>query len=324
MEEPLLSHNSRRFVLFPIKHNSIWDFYKKQERAFWTAEEIDFSADLNDWESLDQNTRTLVENVLAFFAGSDGIIFENINNNFAEEIQIPEARCAYGFQATMENIHSETYSLMIDTLVTDKKRQEELFNAIEAIPAVQGKAKWACKYLNKESASFPERLVAFSVVEGLFFSGSFCVIFWLKNIKGKLTKALCKSNELIARDEGMHTDFAVLLYTQYVKNKLSEEKIHAMVKEAVDLEVEFICESLKCNLIGMNKDSMTSYIKYVADRLLTQLGYSKIYKEDCPFDFMKTITLDGKSNFFEQRVTEYNRAEQLNTGLESAEILDDF
>ena len=322
--EPLLEKRNNRFVLFPIQYQPIWEYYKRQQVAFWTAEEIDFSADLSDWKSLNYQERTLIENVLAFFAGSDGIIFENINNNFADEIQIPEARCCYGFQAMMENIHSESYSLMIDTLVNDASRKTELLNGIEKIPAVKGKADWACKYLNSDTVSFPERLVAFSIVEGIFFSGSFCVIFWLKHIKGKMTKALAKSNELIARDEGMHTDFAVLLYTKYVINKLTENKVHTMVQHAVDLEIEFICESLQCNLIGMNKSLMKDYIMFVADRLLTQLGYSKVYNKECPFDFMKTSTLDGKSNFFEQRVTEYNRAEQLNSGLESANILDDF
>lgn len=322
--EPLLLKTNNRFVLYPIKYPDIMEYYKKQQLAFWTAEEIDFSADLSDWETLTSQEKHLIENVLAFFAGSDGIIFENINNNFADEIQIPEARCCYGWQAAMENIHSESYSLMIDTLVKNEERKQELFNAIEKIPAVKGKANWACKYLDSSTVSFPERLLAFSIVEGVFFSGSFCVIFWLKNIKGKMTKALAKSNELIARDEGMHTDFAVLLYTKYIVNKLEEEKVHNIMKEAVNLEIEFICNSLKCNLIGINSTNMEEYIMFVADRLLTQLGYSKLYNKECPYDFMKISSLDGKSNFFEQRVTEYNRAEQLNKGIESADILDDF
>jgi ribonucleotide reductase beta subunit family protein with ferritin-like domain len=322
--EPLLQKNKNRFVLFPIKYPLIWDMYKKQKRAFWTAEEIDFSADLNDWNSLKPEEQNLIENILAFFAGSDGIVFENINNNFAEEIQIPEARCCYGFQAAMENIHSETYSLMIDTLVQDENKKTKLFQAIECLPAVKAKAEWACKYLDSNSASFPERLLAFSIVEGVFFSGSFCVIFWLKNVKGLMAKALAKSNELIARDEGMHTEFAVLLYNNYVVNKISEEKAHTIFKEAIDLEVNFICESLKCDLIGMNKNHMTDYIKFVGDRLLTQLGYSKIYNCENPFSFMDTISLDGKSNFFEQRVTEYNRAEQLNSGISKDDFLDEF
>lgn len=322
--EPLLEPCKNRFVLYPIKYPDIMEYYKKQQIAFWTAEEIDFSADLSDWETLSTQEKYLIENVLAFFAGSDGIVFENIQNNFSNEIQIPEVRCCYGWQAAMENIHSESYSLMIDTLVRDSKRKEELFNAIVEIPAVKGKAEWACKYLDSTNASFSTRLLAFSIVEGVFFSGSFCVIFWLKNIKGKMTKALAKSNELIARDEGMHTDFAVLLYTKYIKNKLTKDEVFKIMKEAVDLEINFICDSLKCNLIGINSNYMKDYIMFVADRLLVQLGYPKLYNKECPFDFMKTISLDGKSNFFEQRVTEYNRAEQLNSGLDHIDILDNF
>ena len=321
--DPLLKKNDNRFVIMPKKYADIWSFYKMQQQAFWTAEEIDFSADMEDWDSLSIDEQFLIENVLAFFAGSDGIIFENINVNFVEEIQIVEARICYGFQAMMENIHSEAYSLMIDTLVKSEDRKNELFNAIKKIPAVKGKAEWACKYLNND-IPFSERLLAFSVVEGIFFSGSFCVIFWLKNIKGKMTKALAKSNELIARDEGMHTDFAVMLYKNYITNKLAEEKVHNIIQEAIELEINFICESLKCDLIGMNKTHMSNYIKYVGDRLLSQLGYSKIYNTENPFSFMDTINLDGKTNFFEQRVTEYNRAEQINSGLKEAEILDDF
>ncbi len=324
MMEPLLEKQPNRYVLYPIKYEDIWEFYKKQMTAFWTAEEIDFSADLNDWEQLNEQEKTLIENVLAFFAGSDGIIFENINNNFSEEIEIPEVRCCYGFQAAMENIHSETYSLMINTLIKCPKRRDELFDAINKIDAVKGKAEWATKYLDKHKASFAERLLAFAIVEGVFFSGSFCVIFWLKYVKGKMTKALAKSNELIARDEGMHTDFAVLLYTKYLNNKLPQSRVDDIITEAVNLEMEFICDSLKCNLIGINQVNMKQYIKYVADRLLTQLGYNKIYNEECPFDFMIPSSLDGKSNFFEQRVSEYNRAEQINKGLDSVEILDDF
>lgn len=324
MTEPLLDKQNKRYVLFPIKYLDIWNYYKKQERAFWTAEEIDFSSDLSDWDTLNDNEQTFIENILAFFAGSDGIIFENINCNFAEEIQIPEARCCYGFQAMMENIHSESYSLMIDTLIKDPIKKTKLFNALEEIDAVKEKGIWACKYLNKDSISFPERLVAFAIVEGIFFSGSFCAIFWLKNIKGKMSKALAKSNELIARDEGMHTEFAILLYNNYVSNKLSESKIHSLFNEAVNLEIKFICDSLNCNLIGMNSNSMTIYIKFVADRLLTQLNYSKLFNVENPFSFMDTIMLDGKSNFFEQRVTEYNRAEQVNSGISNTDILEDF
>lgn len=310
MEEPLISKVSNRFVLFPIKYQEIWEYYKKHERAFWTAEEIDFSADISDWESLSDNEKTFIEHVLAFFAGSDGIVFENINNNFAEEIQIPEARCFYGFQAMMENIHSEVYSLMIETYVKDPKRKDLLFNAIERLPAVKKKADWACKWLDKTKL-FSERLVAFAIVEGIFFSGSFCSIFWLKNIKGKMTKALAKSNELIARDESLHTEFAIHLYS-YIINKLSQERINEMFNEAVNIEKEFICESLQCNLLGMNSDKMKEYIEFVTDRLIVQLGYIKMFNSKNPFSFMDSICLEGKTNFFEQRVTEYNRAEQVN------------
>ena len=310
MEEPLISKVSNRFVLFPIKYQKIWEYYKKHVQAFWTAEEIDFSADISDWESLSDNEKTFIEHVLAFFAGSDGIVFENINNNFAEEIQIPEVRCFYGFQAMMENIHSEVYSLMIETYVKDPQRKDLLFNAIERLPAVKKKADWACKWLDRNNL-FAERLVAFAIVEGIFFSGSFCSIFWLKNIKGKMVKALAKSNELIARDESLHTEFAIHLYT-YIVNKLSQERINEMFSEAVNIEKEFICESLQCNLLGMNSDKMKEYIEFVSDRLIVQLGYIRMFNSKNPFSFMDSICLEGKTNFFEQRVTEYNRAEQIN------------
>jgi len=320
MEEFLTQKVNNRFVLFPIKHQSIWEFYKKHVQAFWTAEEIDFSADMSDWESLSNDEREFIENILAFFAGSDGIIFENINNNFAEEIQIPEARCFYGFQAAMENIHSEVYALMIETYVKDPKRKEVLFNSIEKIPAIKRKAEWTCKWLNNE-IPFVNRLVAFAIVEGIFFSGSFCSIFWLKNVKGKMTKALAKSNELIARDESLHTEFAIHMYS-FIINKLTQAEIEDMFITAVTIEKEFICDSLKCNLIGMNNVKMCEYIEFVADRLIVQLGYTKIFNSKNPFSFMDSICLDGKTNFFEQRVTEYNRPEQLNKNKLS--ILEDF
>ena len=325
-EEILTKPNNRKYVLFPIEYPKIYDMYKKQEKAFWTAEEIDFAADIPDFEKLKDNEKEFIENILAFFAGSDGIIFENINCNFAQEIQIPEARLCYGFQAMMEGIHSECYSLMIDTYVKDPVRKDQLFNAIEKLPAVQKKAQWACKWLN-QSIPISKRLVAFAIVEGIFFAGSFCAIFWLKNVKGLMTKALCKSNEFIARDESLHALYSVLLYS-YVVNKLSEEEIHEMFKEAIDIEIEFITESLNCNLLGMNSDKMIEYIQFVSNRLLNQLGYSSLYSiNECPFEFMKTIGLNGKSNFFEQRVSEYNRSEQINTdgGLKTAaDVLDDF
>ena len=321
--EPLLRKSNRRFVLFPIQYQKVWEMYNHQLQSFWTAEEIDFSADISDWESLLPQEREFLENILAFFAGSDGIIFENINCNFSEEIQIPEVRCCYGFQAMMENIHSTCYSLMIETYVKDEKRKDELLNAIEKLPAVQEKAQWACKYLD-QSIPFGVRLIAFAIVEGIFFAGSFCSIFWLKYTKGKMTKAFGKSNEFIARDESLHVDFSVLLYS-YIEDRISEYKIHSIFKEAVDVEKRFINDSLKCNLLGMNAEKMSQYIEFVSDRLLNQLGYNKLYNVTCPFSFMETMGLDGKTNFFENRISEYNRPEQLNgSGLSSTDILDDF
>ena len=302
MTEPILIDNNSRFTLFPIKFLDIYEEYKRQQRSIWTAEELDYSADLGDWKELSDDERYFIENILAFFAGSDGIVLENLVQNFCNEVQIPEARCVYALQAYIENVHSEVYSLLIDTYITDKQRREECFNAITQIPAVKLKAEWALMWLNNEK-SFANRLVAFSVVEGIFFSGSFCAIFWLKS-RGKMVKTLGKSNELISRDEGMHTDFAVLLYHK-LENKLSEEEVYNIFKSAVDIEKKFICESLRCRLIGMNEDLMGQYIEFVADRLLTQLGYNKLYNRDCPFSFMSMMNLDGKTNFFEQRVTEY-------------------
>lgn len=321
--EPLLKKSNRRFVLFPIEYPKVWEMYNHQLQAFWTAEEIDFSADISDWESLLPQEKEFLENILAFFAGSDGIIFENINCNFAEEIQNPEIRCCYGFQAMMENIHSTCYSLMIETYVKDPVRKDQLFNAIEKLPAVKEKAEWACKYLDT-SIPFGTRLIAFAIVEGIFFAGSFCAIFWLKYTKGKMTKAFAKSNEFIARDESLHAEFSVLLYS-YIQNRLSEKEIHSIFEEAVNIEKRFITESLKCNLLGMNSNKMCQYIEFVSDRLINQLGYTKLYNVTCPFSFMETIGLEGKTNFFEQRTSEYNRPEQINgSGLESTEILDDF
>jgi len=322
IQEPLTKESSRKYVLFPIEYNKVWEMYKKQEQAFWTAEEIDFSADIADFNKLNESEREFIENILAFFAGSDGIIFENINCNFSKEIQVPEIRTCYGFQAMMENIHSECYSLMIETYVKDPIRKDQLFNAIEKLSAVQEKARWAEKWLDS-SIPLAKRLIAFAIVEGIFFAGSFCAIFWLKNNKGLMTKAFAKSNELIARDESLHVEFSVLLYS-YTINRLNEEEVHSLFREAIDIEIRFITESLKCNLLGMNKEKMIQYIQFVSDRLLNQLEYSKLYFVTCPFSFMDTISLDGKTNFFEQRVTEYNRAEQVNTGLSNITILDDF
>ena len=302
MTEPLLEEQSNRFTLFPIKHKDIWDAYKNQQKAIWSADEIDYLADLNDWDTLKHDEKTFIENILAFFAGSDGIVLENLITQFCNEIQIPEVRSAYTFQAYMENVHSEVYSLLIDTYIKDNNRKTECFNAIQTIPCIKKKADWALKWINNTN-TFAERLVAFSIVEGIFFSGSFCAIFWLKS-KGKMVKSLGKSNELISRDEGMHTDFAILLYSKLI-NKLDEKVIYNIIIEAVDIEKEFICESLKCGLIGMNSELMSEYIEFVADRLLTQLGYNKYYNTNNPFGFMNVMNLDGKTNFFEQRVTEY-------------------
>ncbi len=304
-EEPLLKEDPTRFTMFPLKHFDLWTAYKNHMKAFWTEDEIDFSADKADWETLTNDEKYFIENILAFFAGSDGIVLENLIENFACEVQVPEARAFYGFQAMIENIHSTTYSLLIDTFIEDPKRKLDLFNAIQTIPCVTKKADWALKWIDK-TKSFAERLIAFTVVEGIFFSGSFCAIFWLKN-QGKMIKALGLSNELIARDEGLHCEFGVLMYHKLI-NKLTRERIIEIIDEAVQIEKEFICDSLPCALIGMNSELMYQYIKFVADRLITQLGYEKEYNVENPFDFMNNIALSGKSNFFEKRVTEYQNA----------------
>tara|TARA_E500000178_G_C16972911_1_gene731856 strand:+ start:458 stop:1471 length:1014 start_codon:yes stop_codon:yes gene_type:complete len=304
-KEPILEENPNRFVLFPIKYDKLWEAYKKAESSFWTAEEIDFSKDTNDWDKLTDNEQYFIKNIIAFFAGSDGIVLENLVGNFCNEIQIPEARCFYGFQIAIENIHSEVYSLLIDKYVKDVKEKDILFNAIEEIPCVKRKAEWAIKWMSKDSASFAKRVVAFAVVEGIFFSGSFCAIFWLK--KRGLMPGLTFSNELISRDEGMHTDFAVLIYSM-LTNKLESEEIYKIVTEAVEIEKNFINDSIPCAMIGMNSDLMSQYIEYVADRLIVQLGYAKYYNSDNPFDFMQLISMENKTNFFEKRVSEYSLA----------------
>ena len=304
-EEILLKENPNRFVLFPIKYPDIWEKYKQHVSVFWTAEEINLDQDLSDWEKLNKGEKHFIKNILAFFAGSDGIVLENLGSRFMNEIQLPEAKCFYGFQITMENIHSETYSLLIDTYVKNKEEKHKLLNAIETIPCVKKKAEWALKWINDSESDFQTRLVAFASIEGIFFSGSFCAIFWLK--KRGLMPGLAFSNELISRDEGLHTDFAVLLYS-YIQNKLSEEKIHKIIKEAVSIEKEFIIDSLPCNLIGMNSILMAQYIEFCADRLITQLGYNKIWNSKNPFTFMEMISLTGKTNFFEKRVGEYSKA----------------
>ncbi|HMT28587.1 MAG TPA: ribonucleoside-diphosphate reductase small subunit [Bacteroidia bacterium] len=306
--ELLLQENAERFVLLPIKYPEIWKMYKKHEASFWTAEEIDLSADLKDWERLSNDEQHFVKHVLAFFAASDGIVNENLAVNFMKEVQLPEARCFYGFQIMIENIHSETYSLLIDTYIKDSVEKKRLFNAIETVPCVQKKAQWALKWIN--NGSFAERLVAFAAVEGIFFSGSFCSIFWLK--KRGLMPGLSFSNELISRDEGLHCDFACLLYGM-LENKLSQERIYEIIKDAVENEREFVTDALPVSLIGMNAKLMCQYIEFVADRLLVALGYPKIYNATNPFDFMETISLQGKTNFFEKRVAEYQKAGVMNT-----------
>ncbi|MBX0291710.1 ribonucleoside-diphosphate reductase small subunit [Hymenobacter sp. HSC-4F20] len=302
--EPLLTENPNRFVLFPIQHNDVWQMYKKAEASFWTAEEIDLSQDQKDWESLNDGERHFISHVLAFFAASDGIVNENLAVNFMQEVQMAEARCFYGFQVMMENIHSETYSLLIDTYIKDPKQKDYLFNALETVPAVAKKGEWALKWINSEN--FTERLIAFAAVEGIFFSGSFCSIFWLK--KRGLMPGLTFSNELISRDEGLHCDFACLLYRDHLQNKLPESRVHEIIRDAVQIEQEFVTDALPVNLIGMNAQSMSQYIEFVADRLLGELGYSKIYNASNPFDFMEMISLQGKTNFFEKRVGEYQKA----------------
>ena len=302
--EPLLQDNKDRFVIFPIQHNDSWQFYKNAEASFWTAEEVDLSPDLHDWQNkLNDNERFFISRVLAFFAASDGIVNENLAINFLQEVQYPEARCFYGFQIMIENIHSEMYSLLIDTYVKDPAEKDYLLRAIETIPCVTKKAKWALRWITK--GSFAERLIAFAAVEGIFFSGSFCSIFWLK--KRGLMPGLTFSNELISRDEGLHCDFACLLYVNHLQNKLSEETIREIIVDAVAIEKEFVTDALPVKLIGMNAELMCQYIEFVADRLLVALGCNKVWNATNPFDFMELISLQGKTNFFERRVGEYQK-----------------
>lgn len=299
--EKILQENKNRFVIFPLQHHDIWEYYKKAEQVFWTAEEIDLQQDLTDWEKLNEGEKHFVKHVLAFFAASDGIVNENLAQNFVDEVQYPEAKFFYGFQIMMENIHSETYSLLIDTYIKDKTEQNYLFNAIETVPCVQKKAQWALRWINSES--FVERLIAFAAVEGIFFSGSFCSIFWLK--KRGLMPGLSFSNELISRDEGLHTDFAVHLYKNHIENKLPRERVIEIIDSALTIEKEFITDALPVSLIGMNADLMKQYLEYVSDRLLVDLGIGKIYNSENPFDFMANIALSNKTNFFEKRVGDY-------------------
>ncbi len=302
--EPILRENNDRFVLFPIQYDEIWKMYKQAEASFWTAEEIDLSQDLNDWENLTDDEKHFIKHVLAFFAASDGIVNENLVVHFMQDVQIPEARCFYGFQIAIENIHAETYSLLIDTYIKDLSEREYLFNALETVPCVKKKADWALRWID-DAPSFAHRLIAFAAVEGIFFSGSFCSIFWLK--KRGLMPGLAFSNELISRDEGLHCDFACLIYSM-LQQKLPLEELQAIIKEAVVFEQEFVTEALPVSLIGMNADMMSQYIEFCADRLLVALGSPKVYNTANPFPFMEMISLQGKTNFFEKRVSEYQKA----------------
>ncbi len=302
-KEVLLTENPNRFVMFPLSDQDIWKMYKKMMDCFWRAEEIDFSKDLVDWNKLKDTEKHFIKMVLAFFAASDGIVLENLGQRFLSEVQLPEARAAYGFQLMMENIHSETYSLLIDTYIKDKDEQTKLFRAIDNFPCIKKKADWAIKWIQDNRSSFATRLVAFACVEGIFFSGSFCSIYWLK--KRGLMPGLTFSNELISRDEGMHTEFAVLLFNK-LSRKQKKGKVVELIKDAVEIEKEFILEALPCKLIGMNSKLMSQYIEFVADRLSQQLGYGKIFNSSNPFDFMEMISLEGKTNFFEKRVGDYS------------------
>lgn len=319
--EPILQPNKNRFVIFPIQHADIWDWYKKQEASFWTAEEIDLEQDIVDWENkLSEDERYFLKHILAFFAASDGIVNENLAENFVSEVQYTEAKFFYGFQLMMENIHSEVYSLLIDTYIKNEKEKTELFQAIEVFPAIKKKADWALKWV--ESDSFAERLIAFSAVEGIFFSGSFCAIFWMK--KRGLLPGLTFSNELINRDEGLHADFAVFLHQNHVKNKVPKSRITEILVNALQIEREFITESLPVSLIGMNAILMTQYLEFVTDRLLVEYGCDKVYNVTNPFDFMEMISLEGKTNFFEKRVSEYQKAGVKSGGTGSISFDADF
>jgi ribonucleoside-diphosphate reductase beta chain len=304
LSEPLLIEDPNRFVIFPIKHIDIWDFYKNAEASFWTAEELDLSQDTKDWDSMNDGERHFISHVLAFFAASDGIVNENLAVGFLSNVQFPEAKCFYGFQIMIENIHAEVYSLLIDTYIKDQKERDRLLNAIDHIPCVAKKAEWAMRWI--ENGNFIERLIAFAAVEGIFFSGSFCSIFWLK--KRGLMPGLTFSNELISRDEGLHRDFACMLYTEYIKNKMPEADVVKIITDAVEIEKEFVSDSLPVSLIGMNSAQMCQYIEFVADHLLEQLHLKKVYNAVNPFDFMDLISLQGKTNFFEKRVGEYQKA----------------
>ena len=322
--EQMLNEEENRYVIFPIQHEPFWEMYKRAEANFWTAEELDLSKDLNDWSKLNDSERYFIKNILAFFAASDGIVNENLVERFCQEVKILEAKFFYGFQIAMENIHSETYSLLIDTYIKDLTEKNRLFNAIENVPSVKKKADWALKWIDDKNSEFGTRIIGFAAVEGIFFSGSFCSIFWLK--KRGLMPGLCHSNELISRDEGLHTEFAVLMYHNLV-NKPSPELIKEIIMDAVSIEKEFITESLSCELIGMNKNLMNQYIEYISDRLLLMFGLEKVYHSENPFDWMEMIAVQGKTNFFEKRVGEYSNKANPNINSEKNEISfddDDF
>jgi len=316
MEEKILVENPNRFVIFPIEHNDIWDFYKTHEAAFWRAEEVDLSEDMRDWEKLTDNERYFLKNVLSFFAASDGIVNENLAENFCREVQYPEAKFFYGFQLMMENIHSLMYSLLIDTYITNKEEKNICFTAIDNLPAVQKKANWALNWI--KNSSFQERLVAFAAVEGIFFSGSFCSIFWLKS-RG-IMPGLCLANTLIFKDENLHCDFAIHLLNNHLENKVSEERIKEILLSALEIEKEFITESLPVSLIGMNQNLMKQYLEFVVDGLLVKMNCSKVFNVEQPFKFMEQIAIETKGNFFEKRVVEYQKA-KLN---EEITFIDDF
>ena len=320
-QEPILQPNDNRFVIFPIQHDDLWEWYKKQQACFWTAEEIDLNPDIVDWTTkLTDDERYFIKHILAFFAASDGIVNENLAENFVNEVQYSEAKFFYGFQIMMENIHSETYSLLIDTYVKDEIEKDQLFRAIEVFPAIKKKADWALKWI--ESDSFAERLIAFAAVEGIFFSGAFCSIFWLK--KRGLLPGLTFSNELISRDEGMHCDFAVHLHNNHIVNRVPQERIKEIIVDALNIEREFVTESLPVSLIGMNARLMTQYLEFVTDRLLLEFGCDKVYDVTNPFDFMEMISLEGKTNFFEKRVSEYQKAGVKSGGTGSISFDSDF
>ena len=302
VNEPLLVENPNRFVMFPIQDQSIWSMYKKQVECFWRAEEVDLSKDLVSWATLNQDEQYFIKMIIAFFAASDGIVVENLGMRFMSEVQLSEARAFYGFQIAMENIHSEMYSLLIDTYIKDNNEKQKLFEALDNFPCIRKKADWAMKWINDKRSSFATRLLAFACVEGIFFSGAFCSIYWLKK-RGKMP-GLTFSNELISRDEALHTEFAILLYKKLTK-KLPKKKVVEIIKEAVQIEQEFICDALPCRLVSMNSKLMSQYIEFVADRLIVQIGHEKIYNVSNPFDFMEMISIEGKTNFFEKRVGEY-------------------